>query len=330
MYKLVLCKPLPPEWMAVLDARSDIQYTLLSNVFRGPPNDEKLAAQIGDADAILIRLERIDEALLSKAKKLKVVSRYGVGYDLIDVDACTRHGVLVGVLNGTNDLSVAEHTMMLMLAVARRTIEMDASVRAGTWMVNSGRPMRDLGGRRVLVIGFARIGARVARLCRAFGMDVLVSDPGISPLWIEAEGFKPVADPRAVLPEVDIVTLHCPLIPSTRKMIDADFLGRMKTTAWLINTARGGLVDEAALAKALSGGAIEAAGLEVLEKEPAPKDNPLFALPNVVFTPHCSSATVESEARMAERGVLNMLEVLDGRPDARFMVNAELLIRKAS
>ncbi len=329
MFHLVLCKPLPPQVMALMDKRPDVRYTLLSDVFRGPPNNEKLAASIHDADAIMIRLETIDETLLAKAAKLKIISRYGVGYDLIDVNACTRHGVLVGVLNGTNDLSVAEHTMMLMLSVARRTLEMDASVRAGTWMVNAGRPMHELGGRRVLVIGFSRIGSRVARLCRAFGMEVLISDPGFSPLAIEAEGFIPVLDPRSVLPEVDVVTLHCPLVPATRKMVDADFLGRMKRTAWLINTARGGIVDEAALVRALADGTIEAAGLDVLAKEPAPKDNPLFALPGVVVSPHNATATEECDLRMAERAVLNMLEVLDGHADPRFMVNVDLLLRQA-
>lgn len=328
MFHLVMFRPLPPEVQPQLDARKDVRVTYLNDIYRAPPANEKLAAAIADADGVMIRLERIDEALLQKAPKLKVVSRYGVGYDLIDVEACTRHGVYVGVLNGTNDVSVSEHTMMLMLSVARRIIELDASVRAGSWIPNTGRQSHELVGKRVLSLGFSRIGSRVARLCRAFGMDVYVSDPAYSELTIAAEGFKPVTDVMEALPAMDIVSLHCPLLPSTRKMVDARFLQRMKKTAWLINTARGAIVDEEALFQALSNGTIEAAGLDVLAKEPASRENPLFGLSNIVFTPHSATHPEECDVRMAERGLRNMLDVIDGRPDPRFIVNPELIYRR--
>ncbi|MBN8893165.1 MAG: hypothetical protein J0H91_23025 [Rhodospirillales bacterium] len=261
--------------------------------------------------------------------RLRVISRFGVGSDTLDISACTRRGVTVGVVNGANDLSVAEHAMMLMLTTARRTLEMDASVRAGTWMVQAGRRMHELSERRVLVVGYGRIGTRVARLCAAFGMTVMVHDPAFPTPRIAADGHIPAPDLMAAVAEADVVTLHCPLYEQTRHMVDAVFLARMKPTAWLINTARGGLVDEAALAAALANGTIEAAGVDVLVTEPPVPDNPLFKLPNVVLSPHNAAAPLECYAKMSRRAVLNLIEYFDGKLDPGYTVNPEALGRNA-
>ncbi len=327
MPKVVLCRALHPTAMAMLEARQDIEVTVLTKDFRGPPLERELAAAIGDADGIMIGLERITPDLLALAPDLRVISRFGVGYDAIDIPACTREGVLVGVVNGANDLSVAEHAMMLMLAVARRTVEYDASVRAGTWMIQTGRRMHELSERSVLVVGYGRIGTRVAKLCAAFGMKVMVTDPAFPTPRIAADGYTPAPDLMAALPEADVVTLHLPLSAATRAMVNAGFLERMKPTAWLINTARGGLVDEAALIAALTGGVIEAAGLDVLVREPADIGNALFGLPNVVLSPHNAAAPMECYAKMSRRAVLNLIEYFDGVIDPGYTVNPEVLGR---
>jgi D-3-phosphoglycerate dehydrogenase len=253
------------------------------------------------------------------------VSRFGVGYDTVDIPACTRRGVVVGVTNGGNDLSVAEHALMLLLAVARRTIEMDASVRAGRWMLRDGRPMGELAGRTILVVGYGRIGTRVARLCAAFGMNVMVRDPAFPVPRIAADGFTPVTDIAAALPEIDVLTLHCPLGEDTRHMINREMLGLMKPTAWLINAARGPLVDEAALVEALSSGRLEAAGLDVQLHEPPDPANPLLKLPNVVLSPHNAAAPLECNEKMSVRAAKNMLELFDGVLDPGYVVNPETL-----
>jgi D-3-phosphoglycerate dehydrogenase len=232
---------------------------------------------------------------------------------------------VVGVTNGGNDLAVAEHTMMLLLAVARRTIEMDASVRAGRWMTREGRPMGELAGRTVLVIGYGRIGARVARFCNAFGMRVMVRDPVFPVPRIAADGHIPVTDIAAALPEVDVLTLHCPLDDTTHHMINREMLGLMKPTAWLINAARGPLVDEAALVAALSTGKLEAAGLDVQLREPPDPANTLLQLSNVVFSPHNAAAPVETYEKMSIRAAKNMLEAFDGVLDPGYVVNPETL-----
>jgi D-3-phosphoglycerate dehydrogenase len=313
--------------MALLEARPDIQLTVLTKEFRGPPLQKELAAVIGDADGIMVGLEKVDAELLARAPKLRVVSRFGVGFDTLDIPGCTRQGVLVGVVNGANDLSVAEHAMMLMLAVARRTVEYDASVRAGTWMIQHGRRMHELSERTVLVVGYGRIGTRVAKLCTAFGMRVMVHDPNFPTPRIAADGHIPAPDLMAAVPEADVVTLHCPLEATTRHMVNADFLKHMRPTGWLINTARGGLVDEGALATALADGTIEAAGLDVLVREPPDPENPLFKLPNVVLAPHNAAAPLECYAKMSRRAALNLIEYFDGRLDPGYAVNPELLRR---
>jgi D-3-phosphoglycerate dehydrogenase len=329
MYKVVFCRALHPTAMAMLEARPDIEVQILTKDFRGPPLQKELAENIAGADGIMVGLERVTEDLLALAPRLRVVSRFGVGFDTLDIPACTRRGVAVGVVNGANDLSVAEHAMMLMLAVARRTIEMDASVRAGTWMVQTGRRMHELAGRTVLVVGYGRIGTRVARLCSAFGMTVMVHDPNFPTPRIAADGHIPAPDLLAAVPQADVVTLHCPLTEATRHLVGTDFLSRMKPTAWLINTARGGVVDEAALAAALADGTIEAAGLDVLVREPPDAANPLLPLPNVVLAPHNAAAPLECYEKMSRRAVANLLDTFDGKIDPGYLVNPEVLKRNS-
>ena len=328
MYKLVFCRALHPDAMALLQARQDVEVVLLSPDFRGPPVQRELVENIGGAFGVMVGLERVTEELLAAAPDLRVISRFGVGVDTLDMPACTNRGVLVGVVNGANDLSVAEHAMMLMLALARRTVEYDASVRAGTWMLQTGRRMHELAGKKVLVIGYGRIGTRVAKLCNAFGMTAMVTDPAFPTPRIAADGHIPVTkDVWAAIPEADVVTLHCPLDGVTRGMVNEAFLKRMKPTAWLINTARGPIVDEPALVAALKDGTIEAAGLDVLAREPATADNPLFGLPNVVLSPHNAAAPQECYAKMCRRAVLNLLDFIDGTIDPGFTVNPEVLGR---
>ncbi|MBS0561766.1 MAG: hydroxyacid dehydrogenase [Proteobacteria bacterium] len=320
MHTVITCLPLHPSGQALLDARPDVTVRHMP-----APSPEALRAAIGEATAVMVALETVDEALLAAAPKLSIVSRFGVGYDLVDIPACTRRGIPVGVTNGGNDLAVAEHTMMLMLAVARRAIEHDANVRAGTWMRREGRPMGELAGRTVLVVGYGRIGTRVARLCAAFGMRVMVHDPAWPLPRIAADGYEPVADIAEALPRIDVLTLHCPASETTRRMINAEMLSLMKPTAWLINAARGALVDEAALIDALKSGRLEAAGLDVLVQEPPDTSNPLLTMNNVVLSPHNAAAPIETFEKMSIRAARNILDRIDGTLDPGFVVNPETL-----
>ncbi|MGK7867774.1 NAD(P)-dependent oxidoreductase [Falsiroseomonas sp. E2-1-a20] len=322
MFKVVLGRKLPEAGMAVFAARPDVDLVVLDN-----PDVAAWHAAIRDADGTLCWLERMDRAAVAAAPRLRVVSRIGVGYDTVEVPACTERGIAVMVANGSNDLSVAEHALMLLLAVARRAVDIDQHVKGGGWWPPGGLRMVDLAGRRALVVGYGRIGTRVARYLKAFHMDVAVLDPFYSPHRIVADGFRAARDLHAALAEADVVSLHCPLSPATHHLMDQAAFAAMKPGGILVNTARGPVVSQAALVEALRSGQLMGAGLDVLEVEPAEPGNPLLSLPNVVISPHSAASTAEGMDRMARISAQNILDVLDGRADPSMMVNPEILQR---
>jgi len=305
--------------MALLDARTDVEVVQLLH----PPVAD-WHAHLPGAHAVLCWLERMDQAALALAPKLKVVSRMGVGFDTVDIAACTARRIPVMVANGSNDLSVAEHAMMLLLAIARQAVDVDRHVKDGGW-VPPGMSMVDLAGRTALVVGYGRIGVRVARYLKAFHMKVMVLDPFFSPQRIAADGFVAARSLHAALAEADVVTLHCPLRPDTRHLMDEAAFAALKPGALLVNTARGPIVKQEALVEALQSGRLRGAGLDVLEIEPATTGNPLLSLPNVVISPHNAASTAEGMERMACITVQNILDALDGKPDPSMMVNPEIL-----
>jgi D-3-phosphoglycerate dehydrogenase len=318
-HRVLLCRTLHPAGMAVLNEREDLDIVALHD-----PPVEEFHQHLSSSDAVLCWLERVDLAALTVAPRLKVVSRYGVGFDTVDVPACTARDIPVMVTNGANDLSVAEHAMMLMLATARRATDNERLVKQGGWWAKEGPGMVDLAGRTALVVGYGRIGSRVANYCRAFHMKVMVMDPGFHPARIAADGFIPARNFHAALADADVVTLHCPLSPATHHLMDEAAFAALKPGAILVNTARGPVVRQDALVAALRDGRLHGVGLDVLEVEPSDADNPLYSLPNVVVSPHNAASTEEGLARMARQAAQNIVDVLDGKRDPAFMVNGEI------
>ncbi|TQF82239.1 hypothetical protein FK498_04410 [Elioraea sp. Yellowstone] len=319
----VLClRPIHPDAIALLRSRPDVTVEVLD-----PVTSEALDQRIGAAHAITVRLQTIDASLIGKARNLRIVARHGVGYDAVDVAALTARGIPLTVTPDANAVSVAEHALMLMLATARQTVGYHARTRAAQWGFDL--PTFDLAGRTVLVIGFGRIGGRVARLCAAFGMTVLVRDPHVPRNTIKGAGFVPADDLDAALAAADIVTLHCPATAETRGMVNEAFLKAAKPGVVLINTARGTLVDEPALAAALAAGHVAGAGIDVFAVEPVQPDNVLLRAPNVVLMPHSAAATAESMRRMAMSCAESILACFDGRLDPHVVVNPEVLRRNA-
>jgi D-3-phosphoglycerate dehydrogenase len=291
-----------------------------------------LLAAIADANGVLVRAAHITREVIEAAPALEVVSRHGVGYDAVDVEALTERGIPLTITPAANAVSVAEHAMFQMLALAKRCQEHDACVREGRF--GEGRmAMRaaDVHGKTLLIVGFGRIGSLVAPRALGFGMRVLACDPYIDPAVIEAAGCTPVADFRAVLPEVDVLTVHTPLTAQTRAMVGAAELAAMKPTALVLNTARGGIVDEDALAAALGAGRLAGAGVDVFEDEPGPPDiaRPLFARDNVIFSPHIAGVSLEAGIRMGRMSVQNVLDCFDGCLSADVVVNKEVLVPAA-
>jgi D-3-phosphoglycerate dehydrogenase len=291
----------------------------------GTANGAALADRLRHADGLIVRGTPVDAALLAKAERLKVVCRHGVGYDLVDVPALSKRGIALMITPEANAASVAEHALMLMLNLARNAGPVSAAVRRGEWRVRGQSSTFELGGRKVLVVGFGRIGTRVARLCAAFGMQVMVHDPYLPAGTIRGAGYEAIKDRDAGLAQADIVTLHVPANDSTRGMVNAAFLSRMKRGAVFVNTARGTLVDEAALEAALRSGHLGAAGLDVLRVEPVVQGLSMLELENLVVTPHVAASTAEGLQRMAWDAAGNVLDFLAGRVDRDAVVNGEVL-----
>ncbi len=317
----VLClRPVHPEALAQLRNHPGVTVEVMED-----PTPENLAPVLPYTEAVIVRATRIDEAFLSMAPELRIVARHGVGYDAVDVPALTARGIPLTVTPDANAVSVAEHAMMLLLAVARRVKDYDAATRALDWGPRESLPTFDLAGRTLLVVGFGRIGARTARLAAAFGMRVLVHDPYVPGNTVKGAGYTPAKTLAAGLAEADAVTLHCPSNAETRGMVDREFVVTMKRGAVLVNTARGTLVDEEALADALRSGQVAAAGLDVFWEEPLKAGMPLLDLPNVVMTPHSAAATAESVRRMSLSCADSVVAAFEGRLDPDVVINKEVL-----
>ncbi len=268
-----------------------------------PPTAVELAAGVATADGLLCLLtDRIDAAVIHAAPRLRAIANYAVGSDNIDLAAATARGIAVGVTPGVLTDATADLTLALLLSAARRLPEAQRAVADGRWTTWEPRAWLglELRGARLAVVGFGRIGRAVAERAAAFGMEV--------------EPVHRDDDLHAALARADVVTLHCPLTPSTHHLIGAAALGAMKPTAILVNTARGGIVDQVALAAALRDGGIAAAALDVTDPEPPPTGDPLLSAPNLIVLPHIGSATVAARERMADMAVDNLLAALAGDP----------------
>jgi D-3-phosphoglycerate dehydrogenase len=308
----------------VLKSRDDVEVVPFPPMISAPDFNALLAAD-GEVNGAILGLTRFGETEATNAQGLQVVSRIGVGYDTVDVPALTRHKVPLMIAGAANSPSVAEQAMHFMFALAKRGAELNAMVKANRWADRMSALPIDLIGKTLIIVGFGRIGTRVAKRALAMEMTGLVYDPYVKPEAIRAAGCEPVADLDAALPRADFVTIHCPKTDETVGMFNTARLRRMKPTAYLVNTARGGIVDEDDLHAALTSGVIMAAGLDVLDREPPDPDNPLLKLANVITAPHMAGVTRESIDRMAVQAVRNVLSVFDGAPIVENVVNPEVL-----
>lgn len=323
-HKLLITETMPQEAFALLAERLDVTAIRFANAISAVDFAALLRAE-APVHGVALGPTRFGSPEIEAAGGIKVVARMGVGYDAIDVAALTAAHVPLMTTGIANSPSVAEAALFMMLALAKRGAELDAMVKAGEWHRRLGAIPFDLYGKSVLVVGFGRIGTRTATRCLAMEMQVMVYDPFKSPDEIIHAGCRPVADLDAALPSADFVTLHCPKTPDTVRLFDAARLARMKPGAYLINTARGGIVDEAALYDALTGGSLAGAGLDVFDAEPPSARNPLFTLPNVITAPHLAGVTREALDRMGMQTALNILSALDGAPIRDNVVNPQAI-----
>jgi D-3-phosphoglycerate dehydrogenase / 2-oxoglutarate reductase len=287
--------------------------------------EDELAAALPGVVATIAGTEPYTGRVFAAAPQLKVVARSGVGYDAIDVAAATRHRVAIAMGFGANHNAVADFAFSLMAALASKLVPYHALVAERRWQRSAHLPLwRATTG----IVGLGRIGQALARRCRGFEMRVLAYDVLPDAGFAQQHGVE-LVDLATLFAEADFVSVHAPHTPETDKIVSRERIALMKPTAFLVNTARGGLVDEAALADALRDGKIAGAGLDVFEVEPLPPDSPLRDLPNVVMTPHCAGSSIDAIAAMADRCVDNALALLQDRnPGAGYVLNPEVIGRK--
>jgi D-3-phosphoglycerate dehydrogenase len=284
---------------------------------------EALQRYLGSADALLVRSEtHVTRDMLDAAPRLRVIGRAGAGVDTIDVDAATARGIVVVNAPGGNAVAAAEHTLALMFALARRIAAADASMKRGQWS-RRAYTGSELTGKTLGLVGLGRVGSEVARRAIGLEMRVLVFDPYVPDEHARHLGLEPV-ELDSLLEAADIVSLHVPLTESTRGILNEARIRHMRRGAFLINCARGGLVDEPALLAALDDGRLAGAGIDVFSAEPVDPEDPLPKHPRVVATPHLGASTIEAQANVASQVAGEVLAVLEGRP-AQFAVNAPSL-----
>jgi D-3-phosphoglycerate dehydrogenase / 2-oxoglutarate reductase len=322
--KILITQTMSPSGRALLTERDDIDLVEFPNLISASDFEVLLKAH-APVHGVALGATGFGEAELEAAGDMKVVTRIGVGYDAVDVAALSRRKIPLMVVGIANSPSVAEQALFMMLMLAKRALEMHTLVKDGKWATRLGKLPCDLFGKTVLLVGFGRIGTRTARRCLAMEMQVLVYDPYKPAEEIKAAGCEAVADLDAALSHADFVSIHCPKTPETIGMFNAARLERMKPSAYLVNTARGGIIDEQALYHALSSGKLAGAGLDVFQQEPPPVPYALFELPNVIIAPHVAGVTREAVDRMSEQTARNILSALDGEPTRQNVINQDVL-----
>ena len=278
-----------------------------------------LRRQLAGIDAVLASIEPYTDAILATSS-LRVIARCGVGYDSIDLDAASRHNVLVANTPGANKEAVAEHTIALMLAVAHGFPRRDREIRTGCWKRDS---LPRLAGQTVGIVGLGAIGREVAVRCFTLGLSVIATDPFPDPSWAEENNVK-MTTQEELFAQADVVSLHLPCTNQTAGSFDAQAFSQMKQGAIFINVARGGLVDEAALVDALQSGHLSAAGLDVFQQEPPPEDHPLLELDNVLLCPHMGGLDLQSREAMANMAAENIARLYRGERPEGHIVNVDL------
>ena len=311
--------------IVILDGRAlnpgDLSYDCIRQfgevtIYQRTDTQEQTIARIGDSEIVLVNKVPITEAILAACPNIRLICVQATGYNIVDCDACARRGIPVTNVPDYGTAAVAQFTMALILEMCHRVGLHNHSVHQGDWCKSDSfcywlTPQMELGGKTLGIVGFGRIGRAVGRLAKAFGMRVIAysrSQCG------EGRAIGEYVDLDTLLAQSDILTLHCPLFPETEKLINENTIAKMKDGAMLVNTARGGLLDEAAVARALRDGKLRCAAVDVVSQEPMREDNPLLSTRKCIITPHIAWAPVESRQRLLDCVVENIRGFLNGTP----------------
>ena len=318
MLKIVVVGSIHEEGMQLLRARSDFAVDVLSDL-----SPAGIAKGVAGAHGISIRTQKLTKEILALAPDLRIVSRHGVGFDNVDVAYLSSRKIPMALAVDSNFTAVAEHTLMMMLCLVKDAFACDEAVRAGDFDYRQKGTMSDLMKKHVLIMGLGRIGRRVADLCLAFDMRVSAYDPYVQ--QSPAPGIEMVADFRSALSSLDFLSLHMPATTDSVGMIGAKELAMLQPHVFIVNCARGGIIDETLLAQALSSGAIRGVGMDVFAQEPHDHTHPLFQQKRCLFTPHNAALSVECSIRMAKQAAQNIIDCMEGVLQARVVANRQEL-----
>ena len=316
MNKITITDPVRQVALDLLASRPDVEIDLAPEA-RG---DDELARRVSDTDALLVGLTRITAKIIAAAPRLKVVSRRGVGYDNVDLEALQARRIPLAIIGTANASSVAEHTLSFILALAKQSMAYDRAARSGNWAFRNSLAAVDLMGKTLFLVGFGRVGQGVAERAVAFGLKITVFDPCIDPDARRAAPVHFVETLREGLAGCDFLSVHAPLTPQTRDLIGPEELALMKKSGFVVSTARGGIINEAALVEALANGRIRGAALDVFSEEPLPASHPFTRLDNVILSPHSAALSRECAERMDLVAAQNCLDAIDGRLNPALIV----------
>ena len=318
--KVLMVQGLHEEGKKLLLERDDIEpITIMS------ANENEIMEAAKEVHGITVRTANISRKIIENSKNLLIVSRHGVGYDSIDVDALNDSNIPLAIAAHSNMISVAEHAMFMLLALSKNVFYYDSFARKADWTTRWDIRAWDVAEKNLLVIGFGRIGSRLVKRALAFDMNVYVYDPYVNAEQIKKSGAVLVDNFLDILSQMDAVSLHCPKNNETTNMFSDNEFKIMKESSFLINCARGGIVNEKALLNALKSKIIRGAGLDVYDDEPSTSSNPLFSLDNILLSPHIAGVTQEATIRMSKQAVQNILDVFDNKVNPEVIINKNVL-----
>ena len=316
MYKIGIIQSIHKEGLKILDENKNFEYEIIEDT-----TEENLSKNIHLFDGVSLRVSKLSNNLLSKAVKLKVISRHGVGYDNVDTLYLKKKDITLLITATANAIAVSEHVFYLMLTTSKNFLNLDNEVRIGNFKTNINKfETFELHNKEILIAGFGRIGKNLIKKCLGFDMKVKVYDPFVDAKTITDMGGKKVDNFDEALKTLDFLSVHMPLNEGTKDIINLDKMKTMKKTSVIINTARGGIVNEYDLNQALNEKIILAAGLDVFQNEPINLDNPLLKNKRVILSPHTAALTNECKIRMAKETAQNLVDFFEKKIDKKMIV----------
>ena len=316
MFKIAIVEKIDEAGLKILKKHSNFEYEIIENVSKN-----NLIKELPKYDALTLRVAKLDSEILKHCKKLKVISRHGVGYDNVDLNFLKQNNINLLITATANAVAVAEHAMYMMLSLSKGVTYYDKAVRSGDFKKNVSKiETYELFKKEILIAGFGRIGKNLIKRCLGFEMKVFVYDPYVNKEIIESYGGKKVEDLNVAVKTIDFVSIHMPLNKETKNLIDINILKKMKKNTIIVNTARGGVINEIDLDKALKDKIIFGAGLDVFEREPPDQSNPLLKNDRVLLSPHSSSFTKECKIRMGIETVQNIINFFENKIEKSMIV----------